>query len=173
MYSTTPPESKDPFQLYTFVTEANVRFYLPYDILLTNKNRFDWRIKDGHFEPRYRPRLTFEKEFRTRYMYLTPDIYGEYYVYFNGEKLNRFRLSAGIQTKVTSHIDFKTYYVHQFGNGDVSSLDALGLEVKFYLNHKEIKKNFHVGKKHKGLKNESKDCSSRTINLDAIFSLIP
>ena len=143
MYSTTPPESKDPFKLHTIVTESNVRFHLPYHILLTNKNRFDWRIIDGNFEPRYRPRLTFEKDMHTEYLYFTPSIYGEYYVYFNGEGLNRFRISAGIQSKVTSHMEFETYYVHQFDNGkNVNALDAMGLVLKFYFKHKENKKKF-------------------------------
>ena len=29
LYSSTPPESEDPFKENTFVTEANVRFHLP------------------------------------------------------------------------------------------------------------------------------------------------
>ena len=143
MYSTTPSDSKDPFKLHTIVTEFNVRFHLPYHILLTNKNRFDWRIKDGNFEPRCRPRLTFEKDMHTRYLYFTPDIYGEYYAYLNAKGLNRFRLSAGVQSKITAHIEFETYFVHQFDNGkNVNSLDAMGLVLKFYFKYKDIKRKF-------------------------------
>jgi hypothetical protein len=61
LYSSTPPESEDPFKENTFVTEANVRFHLPYEILLTNKNRFDWRSINCSFEPRYRPWLTLKR----------------------------------------------------------------------------------------------------------------
>ena len=114
-----------------------VRFHLPYHILLSNKNRFDWRAKDGDFEPRYRPRLTFEKDMRTEYIYFTLNIYGEYYTYFKDKELNRFRLSAGVQSKITSHMEFETYYVHQFDNGkEVNSLDAMGLVLKFYFRSK-------------------------------------
>jgi hypothetical protein len=141
LYSSTPPESSDPFKENTFVTEANFRFHLPYAILLTNKNRFDWRIINGSFEPRYRPRLTFEKEMQTAYLYFTPSIYGEYYCYLNRGGFNRFRVSAGVQTKVTSHLEFETYFVHQFDNGkNVKSLNAMGLALKFYFKHSEIKK---------------------------------
>jgi len=137
LYSSTPPESTDPYKENTLVTEANLRFHLPYHILLTNKNRFDWRVINGNFEPRFRPRLTFEKDMRTEFLYFTPNIYGEYYVYFNGGGLNRFRISAGIQIKVTKHIEFETYYVHQFNNGkNVKSLDAMGLSLKFYYRYK-------------------------------------
>jgi hypothetical protein len=139
LYSTTPPQSEDPFKLNTIVTEGNVRFHLPAHILLTSRHRFDWQINNGDFEPRYRPRLTFEKEMHTEYLFFTPNIYGEYYVYFNNGGLNRFRLSAGVQVKVTTHIEFETYYVHQFDNGkQVNSLDAMGFNLKFYLKHRDI-----------------------------------
>ena len=148
MYSTTPPNSEDPFKLHTLVTELNLRYYLPYEILLTNKNRFDWRFKDGDFEPRFRPRLTFEKDLRTAYMYFTPNIYVEYYYYFGAKGFNRFRLSAGIQTKVTKHLEFETYYVHEFDNGQrVNALDAMGLRLKFYYRHKEVMAKFSKKKK--------------------------
>ena len=148
MYSTTPPNAEDPFKLHTIVTEANFRFYLPYEILLSNKNRFDWRLKDGDFEPRFRPRLTFEKDLRTAYLYFTPNIYGEYYYYFGAKGFNRFRISAGIQTKMTKHIEFETYYVHEFDNGErVNALNALGLRLKFYFKHKEVRERFSKKKK--------------------------
>jgi hypothetical protein len=39
------------------------------------------------------------------------------------------------------HMEFDTYFVHQFDNGkNVNSLDAMGLVLKFYFKHKEIKK---------------------------------
>jgi hypothetical protein len=101
------------------------------------------RIINGNIEPRYRPRLTLEKEMRTAYLYFTPSIYGEYYCYLNRSGFNRFRVSASIQTKVTTRLEFETYYVHQFDNGkNVRSLNAMGLAVKFYLKHSEIKKRF-------------------------------
>lgn len=114
---------------------------MPYHILLTSKNRFDWRVISGSFEPRYRPRLVLEKDMRTEYLYFTPSMYGEYYVYFNGGGLNRFRIYAGVQTKFTNHIEFETYYLHQFANGKkVKGLDAMGLVLKFYSKHKGDKK---------------------------------
>lgn len=148
LHSTTAPEAKDPYKENTLVTELNLRYYLPYHILLTNRNRFDWRVISGQFEPRYRPRLTFEKDMHTEYLSFTPIIYGEYYVYFNSKGFDRFRLSAGIQTKVTAHIEFETYYVHQFDNGkNVQSLDAMGFSLKFYFRHQEVKEKFSKKKK--------------------------
>ena len=141
LYSAAPPESADPFKENTFVTEANLRFHLPQRILLTNKNRFDWRSIDGNFEPRYRPRLTFERNMHTKYLSYTPTIYGEYYFYLGRGGFNRFRISAGIQVKVTEHAEIETYYVQQFDNGkNVRGLKAMGFALKFYFRHKEVKK---------------------------------
>ena len=61
MYSTSPPDSEDPFKSHTIVTEINGSIYLPYQILLTNKNRFDWTVKIDNFLSTYRPRLAFLK----------------------------------------------------------------------------------------------------------------
>ncbi len=148
MYSTTPADSKDPFKLHTFVAEANLQFHLPYEILLTNKNRFDLRFIEGVFEPRYRPRLTLEKDLHTAYMYFTPNIYAEYFAYFGEKGFNRFRVSAGIQTKVTKHIEFETYFLHEFDNGErVEGLNAMGFSLKFYLKRKEVKEKLSKKKK--------------------------
>ena len=138
LHSSTPPEAKDPFKENTLVTEFNFRFHLPWHIQLTNKNRFDWRTIDAAFVPRYRPRLTFEKDMRTEYMYFTPSVYVEYQVYFKGEGLDRFRVNGSIQSKVTRHLELETYYVHQFANGEnVKALDAIGFVLKFYFKYKD------------------------------------
>jgi len=49
LYSSTPKDVVDPISENTILTEANARFYLPYEIMLTNKNRVDWRIVNGDF----------------------------------------------------------------------------------------------------------------------------
>ena len=80
---------------------------------------------------------------RTEFLYFTPSIYSEYYVYFKKSKLNRFRISVGIQTKVTAHLEFEIYFLQQFENSDfVKSLSAMGLVVKFYFSHRDTKKRF-------------------------------
>jgi hypothetical protein len=142
-YSVTPPGSKDPVTENTIVTEANSSFHLPYDILLTNKNRFDWRIVNGDFQPRYRTRLTFEKDMHTDYLYFTPYFYGEYFANLNISHANRFRLCAGAELKVASHLNFESYYLHQFRNNDnVAAVNAIGSMLKFYFDHVQVKKIF-------------------------------
>ena len=139
VYSTSPPQEDDPIKENTLVTEFDVRFHF-WKILTTSKNRFDWRNVNGDWKSRYRARITFEKDMKTAYIYFTPSIYGEYYVYFQGTGLNRFRISPAIQIKITKHIEFETYYVYQFDNGKkVDALEAVGLTLKIYLEHKSKK----------------------------------
>jgi len=133
-YSSTPPGSSNPLQEYTIATEPNSRFHLPWNILLTNKNRFDWRFVNKDFKVRYRPRLTFEKEMQTQYIYLTPYVYGEYFVNFDESSSNRFRLCFGFEIKVALYINFESYFLYQFRNDDtVDAVNAVGIALKFYL----------------------------------------
>src|SRR5688572_180048 len=60
-YSTTPGDAENSFHDYTLVSEASARFYLPWQLLLTQKNRVDWRWRNEDFLPRYRPKLTLER----------------------------------------------------------------------------------------------------------------
>jgi len=98
-YSATPPSSKDPFKENMFVTEANTRFYLPFDMLLTWKNRFDWRINNSKFKSRYRPRLMLERDFKTEYLFFTAYGYGEYYANFGNGSVNRFKTQLGVEIR--------------------------------------------------------------------------
>ena len=75
-YSATPPSAEDPFKESTVVTEANARYYLPFQMLLTWKNRFDWRFKNGDFNARYRPKIMVEKDLRTAYLFFTVTGFG-------------------------------------------------------------------------------------------------
>lgn len=147
-YSSTPPKSVNPVKEHTIATEANLRFHLPMDILLTNKNRFDWRFVNSDFKARYRPRLTFEKDMQTQYLYFTPYLYGEYFVNFTESGSNRFRLCIGLEIKVALYVNFESYYLYQYRNGDnVDAVSAVGLALKFYLNRQALQKTFPQKKK--------------------------
>ena len=140
-YSTTPPESANRVKEHTVASESNSRFHCPMDILLTAKNRFDWRTVNSEFKVRYRPRVTFEKEMQTRYLYFTPYLYGEYFFNFNESSSDRFRLCFGFEVKLALYINFETYYLIQFRNGDtVNDVNAIGFALKFYLDRKALQK---------------------------------
>jgi hypothetical protein len=141
MYSTSPPSEEDQFREHTIVTEVNPRFYLKGGWLLTNKNRLDWRVKDGDFSVRYRPRLTIEKDFFTGYATFTGYAYAEYFLYFGDSELNRFRLCAGMEFWLFKFLSIEYYYLHQFPNDpEVGQVDAIGIAVKWYLQRHKRKK---------------------------------
>ncbi len=147
-YSSTPPKSTNPVKEYTVATESNSRFNLPADILLTARNRFDWRTVNGDFKVRYRPRITIEKQMQTQFLFFSPYFYGEYFVNFNESSSNRLRLCIGLEIKVALYVNFESYYLRQFQNGDtVDPVNAVGLALKFYLSKHAIQHVF--GKKNK------------------------
>jgi Protein of unknown function (DUF2490) len=137
-YSATPPSAEDPFKESMIVTEANLRFYLPYSILLTSRNRFDWRFNNGNFNSRYRPRLALEKDLRTEFMTFTANGFVEYFINFGNYQVNRWRTQLGIEIRVTKHINYEVFWNHQFANQpEIQEVDAFGMSLKIYLDRQE------------------------------------
>jgi hypothetical protein len=147
-YSSTPGGSENPVTEHTIVTEMNPRFSLPFNIMLTGRNRFDWRYRNGDFMPRYRPKLNFERNMHTAYLTFAPYVYGEYFWDFNNSDVNKFRICGGVELRVTRILNFEWYYNHQFGTKrGVNALDAIGLVLKVYLTHAGMKHPFPKKKK--------------------------
>lgn len=137
-YSASPPSAEDPFRENMFVTEGNSRFYLPYNVMLTWKNRFDWRIKNGDFNVRYRPRIMFERDFKTEFLSFTGYAFAEYFVNFGQSSVNRFRTQVGIEIRVTKEINYEVFWNHQFQNQpEVPEVDAFGMTLKLYFSRKK------------------------------------
>jgi hypothetical protein len=139
-YSQTPPGTAKSVDQSIIETTVNGLHYLPEDILLTVTNRIDWLFKNNDFDPRYRPRLKLDRNFKTEYLSFNFYFYGEYYFYFNDNAQDRFRLETGFEVKVLKIMSFQTYYLHQFANeGTVSSIDAIGLQANFYFKKKQAR----------------------------------
>jgi hypothetical protein len=139
-YSATPPSSEDPFSESMIVTEANGRFYLPKNMLMTIKNRFDWRFKNEEFNLRYRPRLTVERDMRTQYLTFTAYGFMEYFGNFGNAQVDRLRSQLGVELRVTKHFNYEVFWNHQFANApEVQEVDAFGMTLKFYYDKKDFK----------------------------------
>ncbi|HEU0253851.1 MAG TPA: DUF2490 domain-containing protein [Pyrinomonadaceae bacterium] len=91
------PAEDDPFSEHRIVTEQSIRKKFRRSILLTDRNRQDWRWVNGDFSFRYRNRLTAEKEFRIRERPITP--YGSAEIFYDTRfsTFNRYRFAAGVQ----------------------------------------------------------------------------
>jgi len=139
-YSATPPSAEDPFKETTIVTEANARFYLPYSFLLTSKNRFDWRLKNGELNSRYRPRLTLEKDLKTEYITFTANGSAEYFINFGNSAVNRFRTQLGVEIRVFKNVNYEVFWNHQFSNlPEIQEVDAFGMTLKVYMDRHTFK----------------------------------
>ena len=89
--------SNDEFREHRLVTEASFRKRIKSSILLTDRNRQDWRWVNGDFSFRYRNRLTAEKEFRIAGRPITP--YGSAEIFYDTRfsTFNRYRFASGVQ----------------------------------------------------------------------------
>jgi hypothetical protein len=146
-YSNAPPGDKKKV-INIFETETNNNFHLPLDITLTSRNRLDWRWVNGDFQPVYRPRLKFIRNFKTEYLTFDTYIWGEYFFYLNDNSQNRFRITAGSDIKVIKNMDFEVYYLYQFQNKpSVEPLNAIGIQLDFYFKSKRYKQQIEAADK--------------------------
>lgn len=90
----------DPFHEHRIITEQTLRQHLPLEILLSDRNREDFRFINGDFSFRYRNRVKLEREFRLLGRSLTP--YGAVEVFYDTRfnVWNRNRLSVGSQVQL-------------------------------------------------------------------------
>lgn len=157
-YTATPPSAEDPFKESMIVTEANYRFYLPFDILMTSRNRFDWRFNSGDFNARYRPKLMLDKDLHTEYLTFTATGFVEYFVNFGNSAVNRLRTQLGVEIKVFKHMNYEVFWNHQVANlPEIQKVDAFGMCLKIYLNHPEVKSYIESKKNKRKEKKEKKD----------------
>jgi hypothetical protein len=135
-YSDAPPGEKKKV-VNIIETETNNNFQLPAKIALTARNRLDWRFVNGDFQPIYRPRVKFTRNFKTEYLTFDFYIWSEYFFYLNDNSQNKLRLTFGSQIKALKNMDFEIYYLHQFPNRPgVQALNAIGLQLDFYFRSK-------------------------------------
>jgi hypothetical protein len=93
------------------ILEITPRFNLPWEILATDRNRFDFRFVDGKpFSWRYRNRLMFERHFFIHKFELTPYVRGEIYYDSRYDRIAKNAFTAGTILPVNKHSEFEVYY---------------------------------------------------------------
>jgi hypothetical protein len=114
--------------------EANARALLPASLLLSDRNRVDFRWVNGELKRRYRNRLKLEKTFRTGRFEFTPYGHGEVFYGVEQSKFTRLRYAAGMEWAITSRIVFEAYYLRQNDwTGAPKFVNAIGTALQFYL----------------------------------------
>jgi Protein of unknown function (DUF2490) len=94
------PSDDNPYEEHRLIAEQTFRQDLPLAILLSDRNREDFRFVNGRFSFRYRNRVTIEREFRAFNRSFTP--YGAVEVFYDTrfDVWNRNRLTAGAQIQL-------------------------------------------------------------------------
>jgi len=90
----------DPFKEHRPLTEQTIRQALPLGILLTDRNREEFRFVNGDYSFRYRNRLRFEREFPVRDRSISPYASIELYHDSRFDVWNRNRLTVGTQVQL-------------------------------------------------------------------------
>jgi hypothetical protein len=118
---------------------------LPGEVLLSDRNREDFRFVDGDFSFRYRNRVTLEREFHLfRGRTITPYASGEIFYDTRFQIWNRNRLAVGIQQSLRRgplrrlllpkrQVVLDLYYMRQNDSrSDTPHVNAIGTALAFY-----------------------------------------
>ena len=137
--------TSDPFKEHRLLTEQTLRTLLPGALLLSDRNREDFRFVDGDFSFRYRNRVTVERAFHLfRERTVTPYVSGELFYDTRYGVWNRNRYAVGVQTSLRPgavlkmllpkrQIILDVYYMRQNDSrSDAAHVNAFGAALSFY-----------------------------------------
>lgn len=115
----------------TLTAEATGRFHLPGQILLSERNKFDFNYTAGEYDPRYRNRIRLERDIPVGTSALTPYGYVEFFYAFNGKEWFRTRLVGGLEVHAWDRVVPEVYYQAD-NNYDSENVDGIGVVVSLY-----------------------------------------
>ena len=144
-FGTSVGETAEPFKEHRLLTEQTLRKLLPGDLLLSDRNREDFRFVNGDFSFRYRNRVTLEREFHLfKERTVTPYVSGEMFYDTRYNTWNRNRLAVGVQTSLRRgpirklllpkrQIILDLYYMRQNDSrSDIQHVNGVGAALTFY-----------------------------------------
>jgi hypothetical protein len=103
----------EPFQEHRTLFEQTIRVPIPWNLLLSDRNRQDLRWVDGSFSVRYRNRLMLERDFSVADFRFTG--YGSAEVYYDSrfDTFNRNRFIFGVVLPLSKHFGLDLNYARQ------------------------------------------------------------
>jgi len=117
----------------TLTAEATWRATIPWELLLSDRNRFDLNFTGGDFDPRYRNRIRLERNVNFGNWALTPYAYGEFFYDFDDGAWLKTRATAGIEVHVWERVVPELYIQRDYGHGSTPDVRGFGLVVSIYL----------------------------------------
>jgi hypothetical protein len=137
--------NNDPFKEHRLLTEQTLRKLLPGGLMLSDRNREDFRFVTGEFSFRYRNRVTLEREFHLlKERPVTPYVSGEMFYDTRYKTWNRNRLAVGVQTSLRRgpirklllpkrQIVLDLYYMWQNDSrAEIQHVNGIGAALAFY-----------------------------------------
>jgi len=118
----------------TLTAEATGRLSLPWDLLVSDRNRFDLNFTGGEFDPRYRNRLRIERNVDLGKPTLTPYVYGEFFYSFDEGDWIKIRATAGLEFHLWERFVPEVYFLRDFNAGLSGDVNGIGLVLSIYLN---------------------------------------
>ena len=115
------------------VLQLTPRVPLPWSLLLSDRNRADLRVISGNFSWRYRNRLTLERTFKIKPVWLTPYAQGEIFYDSRYAAWTRNSYEFGLTFPVRRRIELAPYYQRE--NDSRSSpphTNIVGLTMSLY-----------------------------------------
>jgi hypothetical protein len=144
-YGTSVGSNGDPFKEHRLLTEQTLRQLLPGDLLLSDRNREDFRFVNGDFSLRYRNRVTLEREFHLlKGRTIIPYVSGEIFYDTRYNIWNRNRLAVGVQQSLRRgplqkmllpkrQVFLDLYYMRQNDSrAEIQHVNAVGAVLVFY-----------------------------------------
>ena len=115
------------------ITQLTPNYLAPGDILITDRNRVEYRWVNGAYDVRYRNKLVVQHTFEFRNFQFAPYGSGELYYDRNHQSWNQNRYGGGVQFPYKKLLMVDTYLLHQNCTScSQSSINMLGLTLNFY-----------------------------------------
>ena len=138
-------DAESPYKEHRILTEQTLRKMLPGELLLSDRNREDFRFVSGDFSFRYRNRVTIEREvhlFKGRT--ITPYVSAEIFYDTRYNTWNRNRFAVGIQQSLRRgplrrmllperQVILDLYYMRQNDSrSEIQHVNGIGAALAFY-----------------------------------------
>jgi hypothetical protein len=116
------------------LVEATARYPLVRGVLLSDRNRVDFRDIAGEFSWRYRNRLAAERTLAINDYHFTPYIRGEAYYDSRFQKWSKTAETFGIVFPIKKRFEIEPYYEHQNDTGTAPNqqVNAFGFVWSLY-----------------------------------------
>ena len=122
---------------HRLMLDATLRYDLPKKLLLSNRNRFEFRWVNGDYHLRYRNRPALERSFKLYKRNITPYVASELFWDQRYKKLNIYKFTSGVQVPVFRRTSVEFFYERQYcSTCATQDTNIFGLNLNFYFHKK-------------------------------------